>query len=62
MFEILKELDKKWCGEGAIVWAPCMILIIILFQFDKRNTTSRLDAVHDAVQIANIVDMVSALL
>lgn len=31
-------------------------------QFDKRNGSTRAEVVHDAIQVANIADLVSTIL
>lgn len=33
----------------------------MFFQFDKRNGSTRSEVVHDAIQVANIADLVSVL-
>lgn len=33
-----------------------------IFQFEKRNGSSRMDVVHDAIQVANIADLVRTTL
>lgn len=30
-------------------------------QFDKRNGSTRAEVVHDAIQVANIADLVSSI-
>lgn len=34
-------------------------LSFVIFQFDKRNGSTRSEVVHDIIQVANIADLVS---
>jgi hypothetical protein len=46
-------------GQGSL--NTLKLLYTLLFQFEKRNGSSRMDVVHDAIQVANIADLVCTI-
>lgn len=56
--ENVKSIARVTTFSSAVLYAET--LYFSLLQFEKRNGSTRAEVVHDAIQVANIADMVSA--